>query len=121
MPTTRTPQVRFLTIDGVRIRYADSGGSHGPTVMLTSPWPESLYAFAPLWTSLGELLPNIATPVTIVNGRHDRVVPLANAEFLHQRLPTSRLQIIEAGHFVWEEAPTEYAAIILDSVTGNWP
>jgi pimeloyl-ACP methyl ester carboxylesterase len=275
MATTRTPQVRFRTVDGVRIRYADSGESHGPTVILTSPWPESLYAFAPMWDSLveharlfaidlpgfgaserredllspramgrfiarlideadlgrphlvgpdvgtsaalfataanperiasvivgtggaavpmqlgeplaswvldpdldkfrrmdpraivgaaldtiaggipddiradylacydgdrfaesmryvrkypeelpvlAELLPGIATPVTIINGRNDRVVPLANAEFLHQRLPTSRLQIIEAGHFVWEEAPTEYAAIILDSVTGNWP
>ena len=38
---------------------------------------------------LAELLPEIATPVTIINGRHDRVVPLANAEFLHERLPTA--------------------------------
>jgi pimeloyl-ACP methyl ester carboxylesterase len=68
---------------------------------------------------LAELLPDIATPVTIINGRHDRVVPLSNAEFLHQRLPISRLEIIEAGHFVWEEAPTEYAAIILDAITGK--
>jgi pimeloyl-ACP methyl ester carboxylesterase len=36
----------------LRIRYADSAGSHGPTVLLTSPWPESLYAFAPLWDTL---------------------------------------------------------------------
>ena len=34
-----------------------------------------------------------------------KVVPLPNAEFLDQRLPTSRLVIIDAGHFVWEEAP----------------
>jgi hypothetical protein len=27
----------------------------------------------------------------------------------------------DAGHFVWEEAPTEYASIILDSMTGNRP
>jgi pimeloyl-ACP methyl ester carboxylesterase len=66
---------------------------------------------------LAELLPNIATSVTIVSGRHDRVVPLANAEFLHQRLSRSRLEVLEAGHFVWEEA----ASIILDSVTGKWP
>jgi pimeloyl-ACP methyl ester carboxylesterase len=65
---------------------------------------------------LAELLPTITTPVTIINGRHDRVVPLANAEFLDERLPNSRLQIIDAGHFVWEEAPTEYASIILDSI-----
>ena len=52
---------------------------------------------------LAGLLPQITTPVTIINGRHDRVVPLTNAEFLHQRLPTSRLVIIDAGHFAWEE------------------
>ena len=26
--------------------------------------------------------------------------------------------VIDAGHFVWEEAPAEYAAIVLDSITG---
>jgi pimeloyl-ACP methyl ester carboxylesterase len=71
--------------------------------------------------TLAELLPRITTPVTIINGRHDRVVPLANAEFLDARLPTSRLAIIDAGHFVWEEAPAEYASIVLDAITGNWP
>ncbi len=68
---------------------------------------------------LAELLPQIATPVTIINGRHDRVVPVANAEFLDERLPHSRLVIIDAGHFVWEEAPAEYAAIVLESIAGN--
>jgi pimeloyl-ACP methyl ester carboxylesterase len=264
---------QFRTIDGLRIRYADSGGSQEPTLLLTSPWPESLYAFAPIWATLAEharlfavdlpgfgaserrddllspramgaflaqliaeadlgrphivgpdvgtsaalfaaaahperiasaivgtggaavplqlgeplaswvldpdldkyrrmdpraivgaavdtiaggvaddirtdylacydgdrfaesmryvrrypeelpelaeLLPQIATPVTIITGRHDRVVPLANAEFLDQRLPSSRLVIVDAGHFVWEEAPAEYASIILESITGN--
>ena len=67
---------------------------------------------------LAELLPQIATPVMIINGRHDPVVPLANAEFLDERLPTSRLVVIDAGHFVWEEAPAEYASIVLDSIAG---
>jgi pimeloyl-ACP methyl ester carboxylesterase len=267
------PDVRFRTVDGVRIRYADGGGSQEPAVVLTSPWPESLYAFAPIWSrlagharlfavdlpgfgaserredllspramsdflahliaeadlgrphivapdvgtaaalfaaaahperiasvivgtggtavpiqlgeplrswvldpdldkyrrmdpraivntaadtiaggvpddiradylacydgdrfvesmryvrrypeelpELAELLPQIATPVTIINGLHDRVVPVANAEFLDERLPNSRVALIDAGHFVWEEAPTEYASIILDSITGS--
>ena len=65
---------------------------------------------------LAELLPQIATPVTLINGRHDPVVPLANVEFLDERLPHSRLVILDAGHFVWEEAPTEYASAILDSL-----
>jgi pimeloyl-ACP methyl ester carboxylesterase len=273
MSTSLTTSIRpqFRTLDGLRIRYADSGGSHEPVILLTSPWPESLYAFAPMWATLAEharlfavdlpgfgasegrdellspramggflvrlvaeaelgvphivapdvgtsaalfaaaehperfatvvvgsggtaipldlgeplrsrvlapdldeyrrmdpratvsasidkieggvpdeiradyldsydgdryvesmryvrrypqelpelaeLLPEIATPVTIINGRNDHVVPLANAEFLDDRLPNSRVRIIDAGHFVWEEAPAEYASIILDSVT----
>jgi pimeloyl-ACP methyl ester carboxylesterase len=265
--------VRFQTVDGVRIRYADSGGSNGSTLLLTSPWPESVYAFAPMWRALAEharlfavdlpgfgaserrddllspramggflakliadvnlerphivapdvgtsaalfaaaahperiasvivgtggaaipiqlgeplkswvldpdldkyrkmdpraivnvavdtiagglpddiradyldcydgdrfvesmryvrsypeelpalaaLLPQIATPVTIINGRHDRVVPVANAEFLGERLPNSRDVLIDAGPYVWEEAPAEYAAIILGAISDN--
>jgi pimeloyl-ACP methyl ester carboxylesterase len=65
---------------------------------------------------LAELLPTIETPVTIVNGRNDRVVRVSNAEFLDTRLGNSTLKIIDAGHFVWEEAPEEYAAAILDSL-----
>ena len=275
MTTTTTPHISFRTIDGLRIRYADSGSSRKPTVLLTSPWPESVYAFAPMWATLAEharlfaidlpgfgaserrqdllspqamgeflaqliveadlgtphilapdvgtaaalfaaaahperiasaivgtggaavpiqlgeplaswvldpdpgkyrkmdprvivntavdtiaggipddiradylacydgdrfaesmryvrrypeelpmlarLLPQITVPVTIINGRHDRVVPLPNAEFLHQRLPTSRLVVIDAGHFVWEEEPATYASAVLDSISGNWP
>ena len=55
-------------------------------------------------------------PVTIINGRHDPVVPVSNAEFLAARLPNSRVELIDAGHFVWEEAPAEYASIVLDSI-----
>jgi pimeloyl-ACP methyl ester carboxylesterase len=271
--TTATMQVGYRTVDGVLIRCADSGGPHERTLLLTSPWPESLFAFAPMWSTLAEharlyaidlpgfgaserrddllspramggflaqviaeadlgrphivapdvgtsaalfaaaahperiasvivgtggaavpldlgeplaswvldpdldkyrrmdpraivgvamdtiaggvpddiradyldcydgdrfvesmryvrkypeelpvladLLPQIATPVTLINGRYDRVVPLSNAEFLDERLPHSRVAIIDAGHFVWEEAPAEYASIIIDSITGN--
>jgi pimeloyl-ACP methyl ester carboxylesterase len=70
---------------------------------------------------LAALLPQIQTPVTIINGRHDRIVPLANAEFLDAHLPSSRLSVIDAGHFVWEEAPAEYASIILDSIKEGAP
>jgi pimeloyl-ACP methyl ester carboxylesterase len=72
-------------------------------------YPEELPALA-------ELLLQISTPVTIINGRNDRVVPVANAEFLHARLPNARVVIIDAGHFVWEEAPAEYASAILESI-----
>jgi pimeloyl-ACP methyl ester carboxylesterase len=61
---------------------------------------------------LAERLPEIGTPVQIIAGRRDRVVPLANAEFLHERLPHSRLAVLDAGHFVWEEAAARYGSIV---------
>jgi len=60
---------------------------------------------------LAGLLPQIRTPVQIIAGAHDKVVPPANAEFLHQRLPHSKLDIVDAGHFTWEDAAAEYAAL----------
>jgi pimeloyl-ACP methyl ester carboxylesterase len=84
----------------------------GPPRARGGTYPEQL-------PQLAELLPSITTPVTIVNGRDDRVVPVSNAEFLHQRLPNSRLRIIDAGHFVWEEKPDEHASIILSSLPGG--
>lgn len=273
MTTTTAPEVHFSDVDGVRIRYADSGGSQERTLLLTSPWPESVYAFAPSWPTLAEharlfaidlpgfgaserrddllspramgaflaeliaevdlrrphivapdvgtsaalfaaaahperiasvivgtggaavplqlgeplrswvldpdvekyrsmdpraivgaavdtiaggvaddvradylecydgdrfvesmryvrrypeelpvlagMLPEIATPVTIINGRNDPVVPLANAEFLDERLPDSRVVVIDGGHFIWEEAPEAYASAVLDSVAAH--
>ena len=61
---------------------------------------------------LRDLLPGIQTPVQIIAGRRDPVVPLVNAEFLHERLPLSELAIIERGHFLWEDAADEYAALV---------
>jgi pimeloyl-ACP methyl ester carboxylesterase len=30
----------------------------------------------------------------------------------HERLPNSRLDVIDAGHFTWEDAAEEYAALV---------
>ena len=65
---------------------------------------------------LGELLPGIRTPVLIIAGRRDPLVPPVNAEFLLKRLPASKLALLDAGHYTWEDAADEYAAI----VTGWW-
>jgi pimeloyl-ACP methyl ester carboxylesterase len=100
--------------DEIRADYLDcyDGDRFAESMRYVRRYPEEL-------PELAELLPQIATPVTIINGRHDPVVPLANAEFLDGRLPSSRLVIIDAGHFIWEEAPAEYAAAILDSLNGG--
>ena len=61
---------------------------------------------------LRDLLPQIKTPVQIIAGIRDRAVPPANAEFLHDRLPHSKLDFLDAGHFTWEDAANEYAALV---------
>src|SRR3954454_11801076 len=70
---------------------------------------------------LAERLPLIETPVEIIAGGRDRVVPLVNAEFLAERLPHSTLTMVDAGHFVWEEAPGEYASIVTGWVERRSP
>jgi len=69
---------------------------------------------------LAELLPRIFTPVQIITGGRDPIVPVGNAEFLHARLPNSRLDVLDAGHLAWEEAPGEYGAIIAAWAGGGY-
>jgi pimeloyl-ACP methyl ester carboxylesterase len=57
---------------------------------------------------LAERLGDIPTPVQIIAGRHDALVPPSNAEFLHDRLPESKLDILDTGHFTWEDGADQY-------------
>jgi pimeloyl-ACP methyl ester carboxylesterase len=52
------------------------------------------------------------TPVQIIAGAHDPAVPPVNAEYLRERLPRSKLDIVDAGHFTWEDAAGDYAALV---------
>lgn len=69
---------------------------------------------------LRDLLPEITTPVLIIAGARDTAVPPVNAEFLHQRLPHSKLDIIDAGHFTWEDATDEYARLVTSWWDGGY-
>ena len=102
--------------DDIRADYLDcyDGDRFVESMRYVRRYPEELPVLA-------DLLPQIATPVTIINGRNDPVVPVANAEFLDERLPNSQVVLIDAGHFVWEEAPAEYAAAVLESITRPLP
>jgi pimeloyl-ACP methyl ester carboxylesterase len=57
---------------------------------------------------LAERLGDIRTPVQIIAGRYDTLVPPSNAEFLHARLVHSKLDILETGHFTWEDGADDY-------------
>ena len=94
MPTTTTPQVQFRTIDGLRIRYADSGGSQEPVLLLTSPWPESVYAFTPMWASLVEHARVFAVDLPGFGAserREDLLSPQAMGGFLAQLIAEADL------------------------------
>ena len=57
----------------------------------------------------------IATPTLILWGREDGWIPLERGQELHDRIPGSRLHIIDdAGHLVIEEKPEEIVQAILD-------
>jgi pimeloyl-ACP methyl ester carboxylesterase len=47
-------------------------------------------------------------------------VPPVNAEFLHERLPNSKLNFVDAGHFTWEDAADEYAALAISWWEGGY-
>jgi pimeloyl-ACP methyl ester carboxylesterase len=66
---------------------------------------------------LRDVLPHMQTPVQMISGRRDTVVPPVNAEYLHERLPHSELRLVNSSHSVWEDAADEYAAL----VNAWWP
>ena len=87
MNTSLTASIKpqFRMIDGVRIRYADSGGPQERTLLLTSPWPESLFAFAPMWATLAEHARLFAVDLPGFGAserRDDLLSPRAMGEFL---------------------------------------
>ena len=63
---------------------------------------------------LKERLGSIQTPALVIVGREDPFVPISNGQYLAGRLPNVRLEIVDAGHFVWEEAAESYASLLLD-------
>ncbi|WP_161966206.1 alpha/beta fold hydrolase [Steroidobacter cummioxidans] len=105
---------RYKLTDTAREDYLSSyeGERFADSMRYVRTYPEQL-------PMLAELLPTIQTPVLIFNGAKDPVVPPANAEFLHQRLPHSKLEIIDSGHFVWEDASDRYAALLTDWWAGT--
>ena len=44
----------YVEIDGVKVRYARGGIKEGETVLLMSPLPQSIIAYAPIWQKLTE-------------------------------------------------------------------
>jgi len=102
---------RYKISDAAREDYLASyeGDRYAESIRYVQTYPKELEA-------LRDVLPYIQTPVQILSGLKDMIVPPVNARFLHERLPRSELHLIDAGHFIWEDAADEYAA----RVTAWW-
>jgi pimeloyl-ACP methyl ester carboxylesterase len=98
---------RYEITDAARQDYLASyeGNRFADSIRYVQSYPTELEA-------LQAVLPHVQTPVQIISGRRDPVVPLVNAEYLHERLPHSELHLIDASHFIWEDAADEYAALL---------
>jgi pimeloyl-ACP methyl ester carboxylesterase len=69
---------------------------------------------------LATRLSEVTVPCQLTVGRHDPFVPVSNAEGLHRGLPKSKLNVIDCGHFVWEDAAEEYGRLACDFIQGGY-
>jgi 3-oxoadipate enol-lactonase len=76
---------------------------------LAHPFPERAYKAQMVAASLHNCyrrLKRIEAPTLLVHGREDRIVPVANAEILAERIPRAELRILDhAGHLYSTEQP----------------
>ncbi len=80
---------------------------------LVRAYPKDLAALAPR-------LGSIKVPVAIVVGRNDPYGLARDAALLRDRLPHARLDVLEAGHCVWEERAPEFECIVTQWVRGGF-
>jgi pimeloyl-ACP methyl ester carboxylesterase len=69
---------------------------------------------------LAKRLHEITVPCQITVGRYDPFVPVSNAEGLHRGLAKSKLDVIECGHFVWEDEAEKYGRLACDFIQGGY-
>ena len=105
----------YVLPDAVREDYLSSYDGDGfvESMRYVRSYPTDLPA-------LRDLLPEVQTPVQIIAGKRDTAVPPVNAEFLHERLPNSKLDIIDVGHFTWEDGADEFAALVTTWWAGGY-
>jgi hypothetical protein len=76
----------FRVCDGVRIRFADNkAGSSAVTVLMLSPWPESLWAFRRIWDQVSGAARVVAIDLPGFghsDGRPELIAPDATGAFL---------------------------------------
>src|SRR5919108_3221810 len=75
----------FRVCDGVRIRFADNTADASATVLMLSPWPESLWAFRRIWDRVSATARVVAVDMPGFghsDGRPELIAPDASGAFL---------------------------------------
>jgi len=75
----------FTKVDGLEIRYAASPKNGAPTVLVLGPWPESIFAYHPIWPTLARDFSLIALDLPGFGrseGRADLMSPHAMGDFV---------------------------------------
>jgi pimeloyl-ACP methyl ester carboxylesterase len=94
-PQHRMTDIRYREIDGLKIRYAKGHDAPGRSILLLSPWPESIYAYLPTWDLLSSLGPVIAVDLPGFGhseSRPDVMSPEAMGEFILRVLGAFELE-----------------------------
>ena len=96
----------------------NGGGSERVSLNAARPpspigWTCQVSAFA-LWSSVS-FLPLLSLPVLVMADNEDQLIPVANAHFLHNAIPGSRLELSDGGgHLFMLSRPAEFAATLAD-------
>ena len=81
-----TKVLHIKVVDGLELRYADTGERRASTLLMTNPWPESLLAFRRIWGVLAGRSRLVAIDLPGFGhseGRADLFAPSAMAEFIN--------------------------------------
>jgi len=65
-------------------------------------------------TNMLHVLPQIRCPTMVVAGKHDTVRPHAGTAELAKKIPGSRFELIDAGHFMPTQGPEPLLALLED-------
>ena len=61
-------------------------------------------------------------PFLIIWGKRDSIIPVAHAHAVHERVPSSRLEIFEdAGHFPHVDEPLRFIEVLTDFIDTTEP
>ena len=61
-------------------------------------------------------------PFLIIWGRRDSIIPVDHAYAIHERVPSSRLEIFEnAGHFPHVDEPLRFTEVLTEFIEGTDP